>query len=597
MGIYGAMSTAVTGLRAQSFALENISGNIANSQTTGFKRIDTDFMDLIPDAPQKRQTAGSVLAQSRSTNNLQGDVKSASTETFMAINGNGFFVVEPTIGQSDGSALFSGANYYTRRGDFEVNKGGYLVNGAGYYLKGLPIDPTTQNISGSVPQVLKISTAFLPAQQTTRIDYQLNLPQLPKTRAYEDSQLAGSELINAADFSNVAPPLVADTAASAAGSAVSGSSASSSIITAPTDTLTITFNPGGVTRAYTFTAGGASAGTSISLAAEPTIQDVLDYIEADLEANGGAVADGLDLSIDGSGNIRLTAGNATSTFTVVDNTTGTTAQGFGLANATTSPTVSQSQRLAARITSIPANQDDEFVRQSISGGAISVYSANGAPANVQMRWAKVNSTANGGAEVWNLFVATNAQATGTQTMWQRAGGDYTFGANGSPTPTVDHTDLTNLTVNGVTIGDVRLQHGTGGLTQFADPNGTAEVALSQNGYAAGEYVSVAVNDSGRVAVSYSNGKTVEVAQVVTANFNAVNQLKRMDGGVFAATSESGEPVLDMGGGISGSSLESSNTDISEEFTKLIVTQQAYAAGTRIVSTADSMLQEALNMLR
>ena len=597
MGIYGAMSTAVTGLRAQSFALENISGNIANSQTTGFKRIDTDFMDLIPDAPQKRQTAGSVLAQSRSTNNLQGDVKSASTETFMAINGNGFFVVEPTIGQSDGSALFSGANYYTRRGDFEVNKGGYLVNGAGYYLKGLPIDPTTQNISGSVPQVLKISTAFLPAQQTTRIDYQLNLPQLPKTRAYEDSQLAGSELINAADFSNVAPPLVADTAASAAGSAVSGSSASSSIITAPTDTLTITFNPGGVTRAYTFTAGGASAGTSISLAAEPTIQDVLDYIEADLEANGGAAADGLDLSIDGSGNIRLTAGNATSTFTVVDNTTGTTAQGFGLANATTSPTVSQSQRLAARITSIPANQDDEFVRQSISGGAISVYSANGAPANVQMRWAKVNSTANGGAEVWNLFVATNAQATGTQTMWQRAGGDYTFGANGSPTPAVDHTDLTNLTVNGVTIGDVRLQHGTGGLTQFADPNGTAEVALSQNGYAAGEYVSVAVNDSGRVAVSYSNGKTVEVAQVVTANFNAVNQLKRMDGGVFAATSESGEPVLDMGGGISGSSLESSNTDISEEFTKLIVTQQAYAAGTRIVSTADSMLQEALNMLR
>ena len=48
MGIYGALSTAVTGLRAQSFALENISGNIANSQTTGFKRIDTDFIDLIP---------------------------------------------------------------------------------------------------------------------------------------------------------------------------------------------------------------------------------------------------------------------------------------------------------------------------------------------------------------------------------------------------------------------------------------------------------------------------------------------------------------------------------------------------------------------
>jgi flagellar hook protein FlgE len=70
----------------------------------------------------------------------------------------------------------------------------------------------------------------------------------------------------------------------------------------------------------------------------------------------------------------------------------------------------------------------------------------------------------------------------------------------------------------------------------------------------------------------------------------------MDGGVFAATSASGEPLLDTGGVI-GSSLEASNTDISEEFTKLIITQQAYAAGTRIVSTADQMLQEALNMVR
>lgn len=597
MGIYGAMSTAVTGLRAQSFALENISGNIANSQTTGFKRLDTDFMDLIPDAPQKRQTAGSVLAQSRSTNNLQGDVKSASTETYMAINGNGFFVVEPSIGQSDGASLFSGSNYYTRRGDFEINKGGYLVNGSGYYLKGLPIDPQTQNISGSVPQVLRISTAFLPAQQTTRIDYQLNLPQLPKTSAYEDSQTAGSELLNAADFTDVTPALVADTAATASGATVTAGAASTTIASAPGDTLSITFSPG-VTRNYTFVAAGVSAGTTISLAGEPTVQDVLDYIEADIQANGGGGAGTAGATVDiVGGRIRITAGNTTSTFTVADNTTGTTATGFDLASATTSPTVSDTQRLAARVNSIPANESDEFIRQSISGGAISVYSANGAPANVQMRWAKVNSTANGGAEVWNLFIATNAQATGTQTMWTKAGGNYTFGANGSPTPAVDHTDLTNLTVNGVVIGDVRLQHGTGGLTQFADPNGTAEVALGQNGYPAGEYVSVAVNDSGRVVVSYDNGETVEVAQVVTANFNAVNQLKRMDGGVFAATSDSGEPVLDNGGGISGSSLEASNTDISEEFTKLIVTQQAYAAGTRIVSTADQMLQEALNMLR
>ena len=152
--------------------------------------------------------------------------------------------------------------------------------------------------------------------------------------------------------------------------------------------------------------------------------------------------------------------------------------------------------------------------------------------------------------------------------------------------------------DGVALGNVTLNFGTGGITQFNDPNGTAGVtALSQNGYAAGQYTAVSINDAGRVVVSYDNGQQVETAQVITANFNAANQLKRLDGGTFAATADSGEPILNVQGGVLGSSLESSNTDISEEFTKLIVTQQAYAAGTKIVSAANDMLQQALNMIR
>src|SRR3954471_14431556 len=203
MGIYGALSTAVTGLRAQSFALENISGNIANSQTTGFKRVDTDFLDLIPDAPRQIQTSGSVLAQSRATNTQQGDTKSVSNSTYMAVNGSGFFVVEPAIGQTDGAAVFGGSNYYTRRGDFDINKNGYLVNGSGYYLKGLPIDSTTGNISSSLPQVIRISNSFLPAAATTRVTYQLNLPELPKNGAYQASKTSGSELMKPQDFTTI----------------------------------------------------------------------------------------------------------------------------------------------------------------------------------------------------------------------------------------------------------------------------------------------------------------------------------------------------------------------------------------------------------
>src|SRR5689334_7620098 len=119
MGLFGALTTAVTGMRAQSFALENVSGNIANSQTIAYKRIDTSFQDLIPDDIPSRQKAGSVIATSRATNNVQGDVQNASVGTFMAINGEGFFVVAKPTSFVDGRPLFSGTNNYTRRGDFQ----------------------------------------------------------------------------------------------------------------------------------------------------------------------------------------------------------------------------------------------------------------------------------------------------------------------------------------------------------------------------------------------------------------------------------------------------------------------------------------------
>jgi flagellar hook protein FlgE len=128
MGIFGALTTAVTGLRAQSFALENISGNIANSQTTAFKRIDTSFVDLIPDGQPAHQLAGSVTANSRETNTVQGDIAGASIGTFMAINGQGFFVVEKPSSVVDNRPVFSGVDNYTRRGDFQPEQ---FPSGAG----------------------------------------------------------------------------------------------------------------------------------------------------------------------------------------------------------------------------------------------------------------------------------------------------------------------------------------------------------------------------------------------------------------------------------------------------------------------------------
>lgn len=455
MGINGAMATAIGGLRAQTFALEHISGNIANSQTIGYKRTDTNFTDFVPDQPWYRQAAGSVQAGSRPTNSVQGDVSNAAVPTYMAINGSGFFVVEDRVDVVDGQPIFSGVNRYTRRGDFEPDQSGYLVNGSGYYLKGLPLDQQTGNVLGSQPEQIQISNDFLSARRTQEIVLRANLADYPLT-ANADPDLANSELLDVA---------LLDTGA----------------------------------------AGG----------------DIL-----------------------------------------------------GPTNVT------------------------QFLEQSIAGSAITVYDDGGGPVNVQFRWAKVDSTQAGGADTWNLFYLANSNPGVADVAWQNAGQAYTFNSAGQLNPAVNSVTLTGLSVNGNTVGDVILTHGANGLTQFADPNGNAQTTeLSQNGYPAGELVDVAISSSGRVSASYTNGRVVDLYQVVLANFNAENRLQKMDGGAFSETSDSGSPILGGEGGIVGSALEASNSDIAEEFTKLITTQQAYAAGTRIVTTADEMVQETLNMVR
>ncbi len=144
-------------MRAQSYALENISGNIANSRTSGFKRIDTDFVDLIPDTPTNRELAGSVLSRSKATTTVRGDISATAIDTNVAINGDGFFIVSKRNGGVGANLTFEGTDLYTRRGDFDFDANGYLVNGAGHYLKGLPLDPVTGTTVGSQASVLRIT--------------------------------------------------------------------------------------------------------------------------------------------------------------------------------------------------------------------------------------------------------------------------------------------------------------------------------------------------------------------------------------------------------------------------------------------------------
>ncbi len=678
MGIFDALTTAVSGLSAQSFALQNISGNIANSQTTAYKGIQTSFQDLVSDDLPSQQIAGSVLSNSVPTNNVQGDIQNASTSTYMAVNGDGYFIVEKPTTFTDNQPVFSGVNLYTRRGDFQLNQNGFLVNGAGYYLMGIPVDPSTGNPTGSIPTTLQFSNNLIPAQETSQIQYNANLPSVPQTPSTQ-SGVSGSNLLSPANFtaSPLAgapqPATITGTGANLQPDAPATGTGTVTSLT-PTTNLTtlgvtagdvITVDNGGSPLSFTVNAGSTVANLTAALGGGAnftvglqggalqiqstndidtvTISDTTGNLnalgfggsttftptnlltqhavglnqtltvqigsnppnplqtitfgtaagdvqtEAQLNAKLQALAgvNAAGTGIDSHGNITIVAGNTSDAVQVGG--TFSPAE-FGITNTLALPANG----------SVFGVDEPTFLNELISGGSITSFSGTGAPVNVQFRWAKIDDSSLGAGhtDTWNLFYQTNSNATNTQAAWVNAGTNFTFNSSGQLTPPISSLTLNNVSVDGQNLGNVQVAFGSGGLTQFANTNGTVQVnLLTQNGASAGQLQSIAVDDQGRVVGTYSNGRTVPLAEVTLANFNGQNNLKQLDGGAYEATADSGPALLNATGSIVGSSLEASNVDIADEFSKLIVTQQAYSANTKIITTANSMVQDLLNVIR
>ena len=176
MSILGAMFTAVSGVNAQSRSLGHISDNIANSQTTGYKRVDTRFETLITVSNQNLHAPGGVIASPYFANSVQGNITQTQNNTNLAITGNGFFVVSRASNQTATQTTFDALRYYTRAGDFEVNRDGYLVNNGGYYLNGWEVDPETGVPNTSVVAPIQISQVIDEPTPTSEIEFVGNLP-------------------------------------------------------------------------------------------------------------------------------------------------------------------------------------------------------------------------------------------------------------------------------------------------------------------------------------------------------------------------------------------------------------------------------------
>jgi flagellar hook protein FlgE len=171
--LFAALGVAVSGLNAQSQSIGNISDNLSNAETTGYKSIGTSFSDLVTASSATDNSPGGVMATPSYQNDVQGNIAATSTTTNLAISGQGFFNVTSAVQSSAGQTQFTGTELYTRDGDFTLNKDGYMVNSAGYYLQGYTI---TGGAPAATPTPIQISSLLDSPVPTTTVTYAANLP-------------------------------------------------------------------------------------------------------------------------------------------------------------------------------------------------------------------------------------------------------------------------------------------------------------------------------------------------------------------------------------------------------------------------------------
>lgn len=227
---------------------------------------------------------------------------------------------------------------------------------------------------------------------------------------------------------------------------------------------------------------------------------------------------------------------------------------------------------------------------------VTVYDASGAPHNLVLSF---TNTAPG---QWD-WVASSATATVTPA----GNGTVTFNSNGSLATFVYPGAGTNITVTpngGGAPFTVAIDSGAindiDGLAGFANPSNA--VVSQQDGYPSGDLESISIDNKGVITGFFTNGVSQSLAQIALAKFNNPSGLLRQGDNMYAESANSGLAVLGFAGTSNASTvtpgaLENSNVDLSQEFTNMIVTQRGFQANARVITTADEMLNELVNLRR
>lgn len=530
------LNSGISGLKTSQIALNVIGDNLANLNTSGFKASRVSF------ANELTQTLKPALAPSGGLGG-RNPIEVGTGATVSSIDKNfSQGTLTPTgrpldlAIQGDGFFILTNEfeDFYTRVGAFSLDKINDLVDsGTGLKVKG---------VSGGSINIPVNSTEAGRATGTTSIAGNL------------DAQFSTGATQHVMTTSS--PYQIAGPAPAVAASAINDLLANTTDYVAGDSIDIVGTEANGTTVSKVFQWGAALDGT--------TLGELRDFISASF---GSANA-----TINGSGNVVLTAdspGQAALALTLSDSSGNTGATTFpGLATTTTGIG-------DVYITTIP------------------VFDTLGTSKLVTLT---LNKTA---ANTWNL-TPTMKSGDGTVTDAITA---INFNNNGS-FASVTGTSSITITYPDASTQTVSLDFGTpnafSGLVQFGGTSSAA--AINQDGFEEGFFSSSTINQDGKVVALFTNGQTKTVGQIQLATFSNPAGLSATGNNLLSTTLASGSAVLKTAlsgrvGSIANGALESSNVDIAEEFTKLIISQRAFQANARTITTTDEVLQELVSIVR
>lgn len=589
-----ALFTGLSGLNANSRLIDVIGNNISNVNTTAYKSNRLQFSSMfnrtfsIGSAPgvntggtNPGQVGLGVQAAGTQRNFLNGAINATGDSRDMAIEGEGFFVVQRAGGEQ----------VYTRAGSFRPNSSNELVTMTGERLMGYGVDARFNIDKSTISPVSIPLGALTIAEPTSLATLSGNLNKNGSLPTH------GASLTLQASSTNAFGVVTGASPAPGAGNVVETSTRLVDIDDpAIAGTTTALFSAGQTIRFSGAQKGVTSVNAknlpdaSLQITSTTTMQDLMNFLQNAYGIVGGQTnPDGATTGI--------TLNPATGVLSIVGNTGTMNDITFNPANLKLEDASGNQVQSALFSATKNGAADGESVRTSFVA-----YDSLGTPVNINVGFT-LESTPGGTGSNWRWYAESGNPYNGSINL---GSGVVSFGSTGAlltTTPlsiSVDRTGtgaITPLTFN------ISLSSGQGGVTAFANNNGTSSLQAQQvDGAPIGTLQSFAVGDDGIITGAFTNGLSRTMGQVVLAKFSNPEGLVDLGNNLYRVGPNSGTAgiatPLDLGTGkIVGGALELSNVDLGSEFLGLILAQTGYSASTRVIRTTDDLFQQLLSLGR